>query len=60
MQVSALALVAFMFPTLMASLGSLEAGGKNNALPILWIVVAIGWIVWLSVGATLNAIAAGA
>lgn len=60
MSVSAIALIAFMFPTLMASLGSLETEGKNNALPILWVLLAIGWIVWLSVGTTLNVLGVAA
>jgi hypothetical protein len=54
--VSAIALVAFMFPTLIASIWTLETEGKNNALPILWVMVAIGWIVWLTVYVTLGAI----
>jgi hypothetical protein len=54
--VSAIALVAFMFPTLIASMGALETEGKNNSLPVLWIMLAIGWIVWLTVYVTLRAI----
>lgn len=53
MGVALAALIAATMATLFASLGALETEGGNKALPTLWVVIAVGWIVLVSVRATL-------
>jgi len=53
--VAALLLGTWTFVTLIASLGSLESEGRNNALPMLWVLAAVGWIAFTAVAMTLRA-----
>jgi hypothetical protein len=55
MEVAVVAFICFLFPTLIASLGALDPGGKTTGLPLLWIMLGVGFIVLIAVRATLLA-----
>jgi hypothetical protein len=50
-----LGLGAYTFAVLFASLGSLSTEGKNEALPMLWIICGIAWVAAITASITLTA-----